>query len=69
MNGPLSREAPQAVHSEKPSTQLARAGIVAAALFTFILALELMKTGADGARIVLQGLHVRGMANALVSCL
>lgn len=49
----------------KPSTLLAKAGVAVLALFTFILALELLKTGAGGAAVVLKSLHVRGMANAL----
>ncbi len=65
MNGPLSVEAAQAVRPTKPAIMVAKAGVAVLALFSFILALELLKTGAGGAAVVLQSLQVRGMANAL----
>jgi hypothetical protein len=44
---------------------LGRLGILAVALLAFILALELLKTGAAGVAVVLRGFDGRGMVNTL----
>jgi hypothetical protein len=65
VNGPISSTEVLTVPSVKPSAKLAKGAIAALALFTFVLALEMLKTGAEGAAVLLKGLDVHGMTNAL----
>jgi hypothetical protein len=60
-----SAEAVQQPFKPRLAVRVGRIGAVVAALFTFILALEMLKTGAAGAGVVLRTLHVRGMVNTL----
>lgn len=65
LNDRTSTKAISAVPTAKLSARLNTGSIVALALFTFILALEMLKTGAGGIAVLLKGLDVQGATNAL----
>lgn len=63
VEGPVPASAP--AQAARVLRILGRLGFLAAALFSFMLALELLKTGAAGMAVVLRGFDGHGLLNAL----